>query len=144
MAAFLREQISEPVTLEYFHRRLADGWVVSAVEWTKPAQQGEVGAGVDSSHEVPYGERIAEDCKRLVEDAREMEILSTIYDGVLSGYQPGRIASDLNAHGYRTRHGLPWSPTTVFELMPRVIELSPQLQRRPDWPAHRNKLNLAG
>jgi hypothetical protein len=144
MAAYLREQLTQPITLEYFSRRLAEGWTLSAIEWTKLASEKDLLERADASHEVPFGERIADDCKHLLEDPREMEILSIIYDGVLSGYRPGQIAANLNERGYRTRYGSVWSATAVFELMPRVIEVSPELQKRPEWPVRRTKLNLAG
>jgi Recombinase len=145
----IRDVISNPLTLEYFSERTADGWVVQAVEWAKPAVRLEAPAEEEADpreparQEVPYGQRVAKDCGHLVEDAHEMAVLLTIYEKVVSGWRPTQIAADLNDRGFRTRRETVWTPGTVFELLPRLIELSPRLQKRPDWPARRLKLEIS-
>ncbi len=71
-----------------------------------------------------------------------MELLLFIYERVVSGWRPPELAVELNHHGYRTRHGLSWTAGEVFDLLPRLIELSPKLQARPDWPRRRAKLTV--
>jgi hypothetical protein len=145
----IRDVIANPLTLEYFNQRTADGWVVQAVEWTKPGMRLEVPAEEDADvrepgrEEVPYGQRVAKDCGHLVEDAHEMAVLVAIYEKVVSGWRPMQIAADLNDRGYRTRRETVWTPGTVFDLLPRLIELSPRLQRRPDWPSRRARLEIS-
>lgn len=57
----IRDQVQEPVTIEYFQRRLSEGWKLRAVEWEKdeavptghPAEHAAEGA----HEEAPYGSK---------------------------------------------------------------------------------------
>jgi hypothetical protein len=144
MPQLVRDVISTPLTLEYFNRRTADGWVVQAVEWAKPGEGVEhyAAAADEGMQEVPYGLRVAKDCGHLIQDEYEASVLLFIYEQVVAGRRPVQIATDLNERGYRTRRDMPWTPGTVFELLPRLIESSPKLQKRPDWPMRRAKLEI--
>ena len=92
--------------------------------------------------EIPYGQRVADDCKHLTDNPSEMEIVLSIYEKVVAGWRPTDIASELNVRGYRTRGGSLWTATMVFDLLPRLIQLSPKLQSRPDWPSLRAKIEV--
>ncbi len=141
MSNRIRDIISGPLTPDYFQQRTAKGWVVTAVEWRKPAaKDGESSTPASSLQEVPYGQRIAPDCGHLVEDEHEMDLLLLVYEKTVSGWRPVELAAELNNRGYRTRQDSPWTAGAVFDLLPRLIELSPSLQARPDWPARRAKL----
>ena len=143
MSERIRDVISEQLTLEYFHQRTSAGWVVAAVEWVKPSDSTEAAnAEQIQLEEVPYGQRIARDCGHLTDDSYEMGVLLFIYEKVVSGWRPTQIASELNLRGFRTRTAAHWTPTAVFDLLPRLIELSPKLQNRPDWPSRRAKLEV--
>lgn len=137
-----RDVITTPLTVDYFHQHFAQGWVITAVEWARPAEADAPVEAPEERTEAPFGQRISEDCSQLVEHPREMEVLSFIYEGVIAGVRPGRIADELNGKTYRTRRGAPWTATDVFQLMPRIIEVSPRLQRRPDWPSQRAQLQV--
>jgi hypothetical protein len=126
--------------MEYVKRRTEEGWTIAAVEWIKP---GEAPAGKDQGfEEAPYGQKISPDCKHLTEDQIEMDNLYSIYEKVVAGWRPTQIAAELNNRGRRTRSGAQWTPTAVFDLLPRLVELSPRLQVRPDWPARRAALEI--
>jgi Recombinase len=141
MPDHIRDIISGPLRPEYFQQRTAEGWIVSAVEWRKPPEeQTETSITEAGRQEVPYGQRISEDCGYLIDDETEMDVLLFIYERVVSGWRPTALAAELNHHGYHTRHGSPWTASAVFDLLPRLIELSPKLQSRPDWPTRRAKL----
>lgn len=141
MAQHLRDVISAPITLEYFNRRTADGWVMSAVEWERPGEETQVPLS-DEQHEVPYGLRVAKDCGHLVDDEYETGVLLLIYEQVVAGRRPTQIAPDLNERGYRTRRDGLWTPSAVFDLLPRLIDFSPRLKKRSDWPTRRAKLEI--
>jgi len=49
------------------------------------------------------------------------------------------VASDLNEKGFRTRNGKRWSPVTVFNMLPRLIEVGPRLFSTDDWETRRQK-----
>lgn len=142
MATRFREKVSQPPTVDYFRQRLSEGWALAAIEWKRIADEPEEPDGPDFE-DVPYGQRVAGDCGHLTDDKREMEVIAFIYDGVIGGTRPAAIAAALNQRGYATRNGLPWNAASVFELMPRIIELSPKLQKRPNWPAHRTQLTIS-
>ena len=143
MSDRVRDIISGPLTPDYFQQRTAKGWIVTAVEWRKPVMQEEESpTPAGSQQEVPYGQRVAPDCGHLVEDEYEMELLLFIYEKTVSGWRPTEVAAELNHRGYRTRPGSYWTAGAVFDLLPRLVELSPKLQARPDWPLRRAKLTV--
>ena len=143
MTERIRDVISQQLTLQYFHQRIAAGWAVAAVEWVKPSATAEEPIPESAPlEEVPYGQRIAKDCGHLTDDPYEMTVLVLIYEKVVSGWRPTQIAGHLNNHGLRARGSSSWTAAAVFDLLPRLIELSPKLQSRPDWPARRAKLEV--
>lgn len=138
----IREVVSEPPAAAYVAERAAAGWVMSAVEWTRVGAEAERSSNSAAMEEVPYGQRVAPDCGHLIEDLLETDVLLFIYERVVSGWRPPQIANALNSRGYRTRSESPWTPAAVFDLIPRLIELSPKLQKREDWPVRRSKLEV--
>jgi len=52
------------------------------------------------------------------------------------------VAIELNQRGYRTRSGAPWSQVSVLHLLPRVVEVAPEIFANPSWSErhkhHRN------
>lgn len=142
MADRIRDVIVGPLTFDYFHQRITQGWTVAAVEWRNSLAASELSAGETDLQEPPYGQRISQDCGHLVEDKLETDVLLFIYERVVSGWRPTEIAAELNKRGHRTRRQLPWTPGAVFDLLPRLIELSPKLQGRPDWPSRRARLTV--
>lgn len=136
----VRDLLKEPLNMDYVKRRTDEGWIASAVEWVKPAESG-AGDG-PAFEDVPYGQRVSSDCKHLTDDPLEMEVLFLIYEKVVAGWRPTHIAAELNNRGLHTRAGAQWTPTAVFDLMPRLIEISPRLQVRPDWPSRRAVLEI--
>jgi hypothetical protein len=49
------------------------------------------------------------------------------------------IVSDLNEKGFRTRSGRPWNRITVFNMMPRLIEVGPRMFASDEWKALQSK-----
>lgn len=92
--------------------------------------------------EVPYGQCVAGDCAHLADNVAEMDVLAVIHEKLVAGWRPGAIAEELNSTGKRTRAGSLWTSSAVFDLLPRLIELSPRLQKRPDWPARRTNVEI--
>jgi len=50
------------------------------------------------------------------------------------------IAEELNRRDFRTRAGSMWTPTGVFALLPRLIEIGPRMFRSDEWIARREKI----
>ena len=47
------------------------------------------------------------------------------------------VALELNRRGYTTRNGQPWTPTGVFEMMPRLIEEGARTFSSEEWALRR-------
>ena len=54
----------------------------------------------------------------------------------------GHIARELNESGFRTRQGGEWNQTSVFQMLPRLIEVAPSIYSSDDWLALKPHLTL--
>ncbi len=135
----VRQVVSGSFGLSDLEQRTAEGWRPVAIEWER-----EVPAGHPLSAEpvegVPFGLKVAGDCTRLEESPEEQEVLLTmmeltIQDGPYSG-----IADELNRRGYRTREGRKWTPISVFQMLPRLIEVGPRIFSTAEWKERRDRL----
>jgi hypothetical protein len=142
MREHARDQVSGPITLDYFQARLAEGWRVSAIEWEREAEQTAGSPVTESarsypSEEVPYGFRVSPDCQRLERNPDEMAVLMAILQEIIKDRPFSQIAEELNRQHLVTRRGRPWTSAGVFDLLPRLIEAGPQLLKSEQWPARR-------
>ena len=140
MSERMREKLTRPITPEWLEERLAEGWRPVAIEWERPA-------GADEGlEEVPFGLRVAEDGKHLTEDADEMAILRVVLSLIVHDRPMTEIADELGRRGYRRRGGRPWTQGSVFDLLPRVIEVAPSIYESEAWQREkqREKLRAAG
>lgn len=135
----MRQVVSGSFGSNELEQRAAEGWKPVAVEWERevPADQGGSNEPVEG---VPFGLKVAGDCTRLEENPEEQEVLLTmmeltIQDGPYSG-----IAEELNRRGYRTREGRKWSPISVFQMLPRLIEVGPRIFSTAEWKDRRDRL----
>jgi hypothetical protein len=51
-----------------------------------------------------------------------------------------RVAAELNKRNYRTRAGREWTPSDLFSLLPRMIQVGPKLFTSEEWTARRQRL----
>ena len=134
------ERLRQPVNAfpaeEEILDRVREGWKLVAVEWERPAPA----PGGHRRVEVPFGLKVSDDCRYLEEDAQEMEILTSGMELMISECPFTRIADELNRKGHRTRNGEPWSPISVFNLLPRLIEVGPRIFPSEDWAERRKKI----
>jgi len=137
----MRQVVSGPFGPEDFGQRLAEGWKPVAIEWER---EGEISAAdTTPAPEVPFGLQVAGDCSHLEENPTEREVLFqimelTIQDGPFSG-----IAEELNRRGFRTRRGKRWTPVSVFQMLPRLIEAGPGILNSEEWRQRRQRLKIA-
>jgi hypothetical protein len=117
--------------------RAADGWRLSAVEWSRPSDY-DRGTGV---YETPFGLRIAAGGTHLEESPDEVEVLLVLLEGIARDQRMGLITEDLNRRGWRMRGGGTWTQPAVFDLLPALIQFSPKLFQRQDWIERRKKLH---
>ena len=126
----------EPNSLEQMN---AMGWRAVAIEWKR-----ETGGDATPAHqpmeELPYGLRVAQDCHHLEEDPQEMEALHTIMEMIVQDAPLTRIAQELNRRSYPTRDGVKWTPLSVYQIFPRLIEVTPRIFGDAEWKTRRPDL----
>jgi hypothetical protein len=136
-----RDVVTGPITLDYLVQKAAEGWKVAAVEWVR--QVGDTAqpepSGPHRGEEIPYGLRLSEGGSQLEEHPVERTVLLLILENIVHEKRITEIAMELNAGGLRTRQGGAWSPSAVFELLPRLIETGPSLLKSADWQNVRNR-----
>ena len=131
----VRQVVSGPVVEADLKQQAEQGWKLVALEW-----EGEVESAEEPLPlEVPFGLRIAPETQRLEEDPKERETLFKMMDLIVQEGSYARIAEELNRHGSRTRDGARWTPVSVFEMLPRLIEVGPHLFRSPEWEKHKQQ-----
>jgi hypothetical protein len=118
---------------DLIERRRADGWKLVALEWQRPVPHRPAEAAVA----VPYGFRIAGDCRHLEEDPGETEVLRIVLRMIVADRGLSHTADELNTRGYRTRAGDEWKPTDVFRLMPALVDTAPRILGSREWPSQR-------
>jgi hypothetical protein len=115
-------------------RRKASGWKLIRLEWQRPSTAGSGHPEVD----VPYGFRVAGDCRHLEEDPRETEVLRILMRMIVADRGLSATADELNQRGYTTRGGAQWGPADVFRLMPALVDSAPRIIGNPGWAAERH------
>ncbi len=149
MAQFerVREAVTGKIEAPQIEAREQAGWRLVALEW----ERGDAAAGraagsalraSEVMHAVPYGAKVAGDCERLEDDADEMQFLLALMELIIQDISISKVAEELNRKGFRTRGGTEWGPVSVFNLLPRLIELTPKIFASQEWVERRRKLTL--
>ena len=113
------------------HRAMDERRLIQYPEGADPDQYAE---------EIPYGLQVSTDCTGLVENAAEREVITLAVDMIVQDCPLSKVASELNSRGWRTRSGNPWTPTDLFSLLPRMIQVGPKLFTSEQWTTRRQKL----
>jgi len=138
----IRELVKEPLSPEYLKQKAEAGWKPVAVEWQREVETAEMPPGT-LVEDVPFGLRIAEDCERLVENPDEKQALMVIMEKVVLDSPMSEIAQELNRRGFRTRQGFAWNEVSVFDMLPRLIDVGPQLLSGDEWVERRRRLAVS-
>lgn len=136
----MRDVIAGAFSPQVIQQRTAAGWQMVAIEWRRELPDTEAPPDATSAEEIPFGLRISDDCKRLEVEPRENEILVRMMDLLAQDFSYSSIVSDLNEKGFRTRDGKPWSRTSVFNMMPRLIEVGPRIFSSDEWQKKQARL----
>jgi len=140
----IREKITILPTAQYLSKMHDAGWTLVALEWEREVEvSGESPAPVTetASEEIPFGLRIASDCRHLEDDPLEMQTLKFLTEMIVQDVSFRSMADALNAREYRTRDGRPWTAATVFKLSPRLIEIAPRVLSTAEWESHKEQLS---
>ncbi len=119
---------------DYFHEKAAEGWRLVAIEWERGA------SAASRVEDVPFGLRVASDCRRLEENPDEMQVLVLMMETIVQDGPLSQAAQAANDRGYRTRDGEKWTPQALFYLLPRLIEVGPRLCTSEEWIERRKRL----
>jgi hypothetical protein len=132
----IRDVVTGELSLEYFAKRFGEGWKIASIEWVR--ESADAGVAVDAPHvlndqaALPYGLQVTQG-GLVQENPLEATALLLILEQIIREKRIQEIATELNRQGYVTRSGTAWSPTDVFELLPRLIEAGPSLLRSAAW-----------
>jgi hypothetical protein len=138
----MREVLNGPLTSADMERKSGEGWKAVAVVWEREAREAEPGAPAPAriAEPVPYGLKIAEDCLALEEDIQEKEALLVMLEMIIQDRPLSEIATALNQRGFQTRHKAKWTPGSVFDMLPRLIEVGPRVFTSEEWVVRRGRL----
>ena len=139
------ETVNGLPSLEFLTERVQSGWKLVGLEWERDAPAGDPSALQPAaakgwSEEIPYGLRVSDDCSRLEEAPAELEIITIALDMIVEDCPLSRVADELNARGYSMRDGNAWGPSALFKLLPRMIQVGPQLFTSEKWTQRRQRL----
>jgi hypothetical protein len=137
----VREELSAPLSLDYLKRKAELGWRPVAIIWERDIGRAE-GLAPIMDLDVPYGLKVSTDCSHLEENADERKVLMLTMELIVQDHPLSRIADELNRQSHRTRAGFLWNPSSVFELLPRLIEAGPRIFTSEDWIERRKRLML--
>ena len=136
----IRETVTGSVDLEYVRQKTEAGWKLVAMEWRREIAGDEAEQAI-IVEDIPFGLRIAADCSRLEEDPQERSVLVQTMELIVQDYSITLVASELNKRGLRTRMGGFWTPVSVFNMLPRLIEVGPHIFSSDDWEERRERLS---
>ncbi len=134
----VRESISGALNQAEVETRAAQGWRLVAVEWER--ERADVAAAAQPDAEVPFGLKVSGDCAHLEDDAHEREVLVAMMELTIQDGPYSSIADELNRRGFRTREGVRWTPVSVFQMLPRLIEVGPKIFNTEDWQRRRERM----
>jgi hypothetical protein len=129
----VRQAVSGPLESTDLQERIDEGWKPVAIEWEREVET----ADDELLAEVPFGLRIASQAERLEQNPAEREILLQLMELMVQEGSYAHIADEVNRRGFRTRQGEKWTQVSVFEMLPRLIEVGPQLLHSEEWQKRR-------
>jgi hypothetical protein len=140
----VRESVEGSLEAEYLRQRENAGWRLVGVEWEREteASKGAPAERATRLESTPYGVRVGGDCDHLEENPDEMQFLLSMMELIIQDISITKVAEELTRKGYRTRKGTEWGPVAVFNMLPRLIELTPRIFASQEWVERRKRLTL--
>lgn len=133
----VRQVVSGVLDAEDLKQQAEKGWKLVAVEWEREIETAENQLPGD----VPFGLQIAAgETHRLEENPAERETLFELMELLVQEGSYARIAEEMNHRGFRTRQGARWTAVSVFEMLPRLVEVGPHVFQSSDWKKRRQHL----
>jgi hypothetical protein len=135
----IREAVTSLANPNYLTDRAAAGWRMAAIEWERDIPD-EIPESQGWFEDIPYGMQVSGDGARLIENPAETEIVVLALDMIVEDCPLSQVSSEMNRRGYRMRDAKPWTPTALFTLLPRMIQMGPRLFSSDQWMHRRQKL----
>lgn len=135
----IQEQRGFVPSAEEVRERSREGWRLAGVVWEREVESGDT-ALRPVAEVVPFGLRVASDCQHLEEDQQEREVILRALELIVLDYRLSQIATELNRLQFRTREGKPWNAASVFELLPRLIDVGARIFSSQEWAERRQRL----
>lgn len=139
----IREYVNGTLQPQQLEQRAQAGWRLRAVEWQREVA-GNATETTLAAEEIPYGLRVAADCYHLEPDPEESDTLLQMMELMVQDCPLSHVANELNARGFRTRKGTPWTSVSVFNMLPRLIDAGPRMFSTAEWEARRKVFSRAG
>jgi hypothetical protein len=137
MTERIRQAVLGPLDLDRIRSYEKEGWKLAALEWERQVETDEPSA--EMQEEPPFGTRVAANAATLEADPNETDVLFAMMELIVEDGPYFRIAEELNRRGYRTRTGSRWSPVSVFEMLPRLIDAGPKIFATDRWHSRRQE-----
>ena len=140
----MRERVSILPTAQYLSKMHDAGWSLVALEWEREVEvsgQTPEPKAESGFEEIPFGLRVATDCRHLEDDPMEMQTLRFLTEMIVQDVSFKSMADALNIREYRTRDGRPWTAASVFKLTPRLVEVAPRILSGTEWEARRKQIS---
>ena len=140
----MREKVTILPTAQYLSKMHDAGWSLVALEWEREVEvSGEAPEpkGEPGFEEIPFGLRVATDCRHLEDDPLETQTLRFLTEMIVQDVSFKSMADALNIREYRTRDGRPWTAASVFKLTPRLVEVAPKILSGTEWESRRKQIS---
>jgi len=134
------EPVLGPPDAREVERRKAEGWRMVGVTWERRQEGHTWEEEMTLPGEVPFGLMVSSDCSGLAEEVSEKSALLLMLSLIVQEAKLDRIAIELNRRGHRTRSGAPWNAASVFDMLPRLIEVGAQVFPTEEWASHRKQV----
>src|SRR5260370_2139540 len=117
----MREKVSILRTSVYLSQMHDAGWSLVALEWEREVEasgQPEERETPSASEEIPFGLRIASDCRHLEDDPLEMQTLKFLAEMIVQDASFTSMADALNLPQYPPPTPRPYPPPRPFTHTP--------------------------
>ncbi len=131
MAERWREPVSEIPSKAVIQAKAKEGWKPVAIEWLREI---DVPSEDSGRRPIPYGLRISPDCSHLQVDPIEREVMSIILAMIAADHSLSKVAAELNRRDYVSRDGSAWTQVALFKMLPRIVEVGPEILGADKWP----------
>ena len=137
----IREAFDRPLDLSYLRERERAGWRLVGLEWEREVEGDDARTpqrAARSAVRLPSLPRLPTSRR----EAPEMQFLFSMMELIIQDISLTKVAEELNKKGYRTRKGTEWGPVAVFNMLPRLIEVTPRILGSEEWVERRKRLSL--